>query len=124
MNHTPRPTTQPPLSVIRREVAEHFAAVDRATRDLRLSRAGFRSIDQSLSDRMSDIRRRLDAAHSVLKATNTDTVARTAAFGVSDESTVRLRPRRDGSRPAAKRPHLAESPRQPRLRLYSPTSPV
>lgn len=124
MNHTPRPTTPPPLYVIRREVAEHFAAVDRATRDLRVSRAGFRSIDQSLSDRMSDVRRRLDTAHSVLKAINTDTAARAAAFGASGEFIVRLRPRREGSRPAAKRPHLADSPRQPRLRLYSPTSPV
>jgi hypothetical protein len=124
MTHTPRPTTKPTLSVIRREVAEHFAAVDRATCDLRVSRAGFRSIDQSLTDRMSEVRRRLDTAHSVLKATNTETAARAIAFGASGASTVRLRPRRDGSRPAAKRPHLDESPRQPRLRLYSPTSPV
>jgi len=124
MIHTPRPTTQPPLCSIRREVAEHFAAIDRATRDLRVLRAGFRSVDQSLSDRMSEVRRRLDAAHAGLKLTGNDGAVRAAAFGAREAAPVRGRPHRDGSRSAASRSHPAESSRQPRLRLYSPTSPV
>jgi hypothetical protein len=124
MIHTPRQSTQPPLCVVRREVAEHFAAIDRAERDLRVSCISFRSVERSLSDRMMEIRRRLDAAHSHLKATGSPIAVRAAAFDVNDALPVRPRARREGSRSAVQRSHLAGSPRQPRLRLYSPTSPV
>jgi len=129
MNNTTRPL--PPLCVIRREVAEHFAAVDRAARDFRVSRAGFRSGDQLLSLRIKDAVRQLQSAVSA--ALEPSCIAAESIARVTDERPARnhadrcatdVRPRRTMKRSADKPVPPSASPRRPRLRLYSPTSPV
>jgi hypothetical protein len=122
MNLT-RETVSPPLCVLRREVAEHVGSVDRAVREFQLARAGTRTVDQRLSDRLADLMERLQSANS----------APLAELPVIDSPVRCARPhrvrdgarrRRSGSATTVNAVPLATSPRQPRLRLYAPTSPV
>lgn len=119
-----RPTTSAPLCVIRSQVQEHFAAVERAVRDLRVSRAADRSLDQTLERRLTDLRGRLQEFGS-------DGAPPCEAPAVSSASRTpqeRLRflskLRRDLAHSPGKVTRLDPSHRRPRLRLFSPTSPV
>lgn len=118
----------PPLCVIRREVAEHFAAIDRAARDFRVSRAGLRSVQQPLLRRLDEAHQRLQSAQcaAVEPVRSTAESADDSEASVFDVTTnagtpfaaLRARP------PKKKAVTSTVSPRRPRLRLYSPTSPV
>lgn len=119
-----RPASPPPLCVLRHEVQEHSAAVEQAVRDLRVSRAADRSLDQSLSQRLAELRRQL-------QATGDDGPPPVEAPEVADAGRTpqeRLRFlaqfRRDLAHAPGKITRLDPSHRRPRLRLFSPISPV
>lgn len=137
MNDNSRPS--PPLCVIRREAAEHFAAVDLAVRDFRVSRAGFRSVDQVLSQRLADAARSLQSALSAALRPTCIAEPPTAPDCSADKrppvtsgriGATGARRMADGAsagrsrRTAARRVTSPASPRRPQLRLYAPTSPV
>ena len=123
MTNITRETPAQPLCVVRREVNAHLADVDRAVREIQLARAGRRSVDQRLADQMTDLSSRLQLA-------NRTPLAEVPAieFELSVLQPRRVpegaRHRRSRSPTAAPGIPLATSPRPPRLRLYSPTSPV
>ena len=122
MNINPKTSAQP-LCVVRREVAAHLADVDRMVREIRLTRAGGRSVDRRLSDRMADLSRRLQLAISTPLA-EVPTIETERPTLRPSRVPVGARRRHSRSPTAATDVPLATSPRPPRLRLYSPTSPV
>jgi hypothetical protein len=124
MMHSIRPTTLPPLCVVRREVTEHFAAVEQAVCDHRVSRAADRSLDQALSQRLADLRRRLQATSQV-GTTPTGSPAVPVASRTPQERLRFLSQfRRDLAHAPGNVARFDPSHRRPRLRLFSPTSPV
>ena len=124
MMRSTRPTTTPSLLAIRREVQKHFAAVDQEVRAIRVSRAADRSVNLTLSQRLAGLRRRLQEFGNVGPMPTEAPAVPVARRTPQERLRFLSKFRRDLAHTPGKLTRLDPSHRQPRLRLFSPTSPV